>query len=214
MPPPPSESALGVLRRKLEHLLVEQAKNADPVRGFQLKEEIREVRSQIAELEAEQRHVPADVANRIASDLSLAMASGELTGYEDIGTLIHRCLLSFPNLRPDSDYDFAKLTKAIHLASEALGEAVELFNLGKDLPAKEELVEGLGYLVVALAHCCHRSSVLSKALVSVVGSVLTIDDIPCELDSGCERELYRLAIYSKSPRDEQIEELLSEWIKP
>lgn len=202
------------MRRKLEYLLVEEAKNADPIRGFQLKEEIRDIRSQIAELEAHQVEVPADDPNRIANDLSLAMASGELAEYKDICSVIHCRLLSFPNLRTDSDYDFAKLTKAIQLASEPLANAVELFNLGKDLPAKEELVEGLGYLVVALAHCCQPSSVLSKALIGVVDAVLGLEDIRGNLDLGCERELYRLAIYSKSPRDEQIETMLNEWIKP
>ena len=141
----------------LEHLLVEQAKNADPMRGFQLKEEIRDVRSQIAELEAEKREPPAQVPNRIANDLSVAIATEPQNVFCYYSSLLHKSLLSFPNLRVDSAYDFSGLADAIHLASESLNDSIELFKLGKDQFAKEELVQGLGYLVVAMAQCCELS---------------------------------------------------------
>lgn len=211
---PEVDSALDVLQRKLEFLLVKKAKSASPLTLFELKEEIRDVRAQIAAINAEPIETPDENPNQIASDLARSLASREPSVYTYFGTIIHDRLQEFPNLRAESDYDFEKFSKAIDYSSQRLDDAINLFNLGKDAIAKEELVEGLGVLVVGLAQCCHKSTVLSKVLTSVCDAVLGIEDIPCRLDDGCERELYSLAVFAQSPRDEGIEAVLNRWIKP
>ncbi|MEM9365946.1 MAG: hypothetical protein AAGD07_08105 [Planctomycetota bacterium] len=200
--------------RKREHLLIEQAKNADPERGFQIKEALREVEARLKQIEQARPARRSRSRGLIASDLSDAMDNRELQGFRVLSEIVYDALCAFPDLRPHPDYDFQRLSKAIRIANEQLGDAVNLFNLGKDVPAKEDLVCGLGYLVIALTHSVQESQTLSKALIALCQAITNIDDIPCHIDARCERELYRIAIFSRSPRDETIKALLMQWIQP
>ena len=137
------DSAIDILRRKLEHLRVAEAKNADPLREFELREAIRSTQARIAELESDS--VPLTCKSQVADDLrklreETKFRHSKLTGIlQDCLENLNEPLPIAEPHRTDEENEetaytkaFEKLQAAIELGDEVFDEAAEYISHGKN----------------------------------------------------------------------------------